>query len=477
MDTLFSRYRNLTILAAVLFAQVVILGYQVRVPHERGAVRLTRVWVMALFTPLEKAIVHTQQGVTNTWQDYVWLRSVRRENDVLRDENEKLRLEQIRLAQDAAQARRLQVLLQFKEQTVSETVAAQIIGASGTETSRTITIDKGVDDGVKADAAVIAPEGVVGKVLRVYNEPTMRHTAQVLLLTDPSSGVGAILEKSRLQGIVRGTQAGELLLQYVMSDEKVESGERVLTSGGDRVFPKGMQLGTVTQVSPGPELFLNIRVKPAAQLTRLEEVLVITKVVDSVPAVGEASTGPVRAADVLAQRLPTIVARPPDAEASKNETNIPLSMAEWIRRQKQAQQQAAKQGNVPPGTQQFVAPKNPNGVPAPPATATTNLAGPRTGGPPPSAGSASPKPVTSSPKQPSTTGQNGNAQTSNPSASTTNAAPKKQLSTTQTNPSALPSGTAPAAPEKSAPKQQPDTSAPPKPADQPPATPPGVTLR
>ena len=431
MDTLFSRYRNLTILAAVLFAQVVILGYQVRVPHERGAVRLTRVWVMAVFTPVEKAIVHTEQGITNTWQDYVWLRSVRRENDVLRDENEKLRLEQIRLAQDAAQARRLQAILQFKEQTVSETVAAQIIGASGTETSRTITIDKGVDDGVKTDAAAITPEGVVGKVLRVYNEPTMRHTAQVLLLTDPSSGVGAILEKSRLQGIVRGTQAGELILQYVMSDEKVEPGERVLTSGGDRVFPKGMPLGIVTQVSPGPELFLNIRVKPAAQLTRLEEVLVITKVVENVPASAEAPSGPVRAADVLAQRLPTIVVQPPPVEGAPKKTD-PLAFTEWLRQQKAAQAAAAKQQA---------------GGPASPPSATS-----------PKLGIPAPKPSPA-------TGQSGLA---------------SQNSTTQ------------AAPKKSAPKKQPDTTAPPKPADQPPAThptapkagasgapapPPGVTLR
>ena len=420
MDTFFTRYRNLTILATVLFAQVVILGYQVRVPNERGAVRLTRVWVMALFTPLEKGIVHTQQGVTSVWQDYIWLRGVRQENDTLRDENEKLRLEQIRLAQDAAQARRLQALLLFKEQTVSQTVAAQIIGASGTETSRTFTIDKGVDDGVKTDAAVITPEGVVGKVLRVYSEPTMRHTAQVLLLTDPSSGVGAILEKSRLQGIVRGTQAGELLLQYVMSDEKVEPGERVLTSGGDRVFPKGMPLGTVTQVSPGPELFLNIRVKPAAQLSRLEEVLVITKVVDSVPAAGDAPSGPVRAADVLAQRLPTIVVQPPPAEGAPKKTDPP-SFTEWLRQQKAAQAAAAKQAG---------------GTASPPAT-----------------GGSSTKPGASS---------------------TMPAAPKKQAGSQTTAPQMSTSQTP--APKKSAPKQ-PDTAAPSKPADQPPATPPGVTLR
>jgi rod shape-determining protein MreC len=449
MDTIFSRYRNLTILAAVLFAQVVMLGYQVKVPHERGPVRLARVWVLTLITPMEKAVVHTQERVSNTWQDYVWLRGVRQENDALRDENEKLRLEQIRLAQDAAQARRLQSLLAFKEQTVSQTVAAQVIGSSGTETSRVVTIDKGIADGVKADAAVVTPEGVVGKVLKVFDEPTMRHTAQVLLLTDPSSGVGGILENSRLQGIVRGTQAGELLLQYVMSDEKVTPGERVMTSGGDRVFPKGMPLGTVTQVSPGADLFLNIRVKPAAQLSRLEEVLVITRIAENVPAAGEAPNGPVRAADVLALRLPTVAAQPPAAEGAPKKSDPP-SFAEWLRQQKAAQAAAAKQAN--------------GGAGSPPATKTPNPAAPKNANGEP----ASPPATVPATKAPS----------SAPKGSTAVAPKKQSAADTSGTQTTAPQTSSPqtAAPNKSAPKKQPETMPPANPATQPPATPPGVTL-
>ena len=412
MDTLFQRYRNLSILAGVLFVQVVMLGYQVKVQYEREPVRLARVWVLTLFTPLEKAVVHTQQGIADSWHNYVWLRDVRKENDSLRDENERLRLEQIRLAQDAAQARRLQALLQFKEQTVSDTVAAQVIGSSGSEMSRTIYIDKGSNDGVRADMAVITSEGVVGKVLKAFPG-----TAQVLLLTDPSSGVGAILSNSRLQGILKGTQSGELLLNYVMSDEKVTPGEQVLTSGGDRVFPKGMPLGTVTQVSPGTELFLSIRVKPAAQISKLEEVLVITKIVEKEPEAGAAATGPVRAADILAQRLPTIVAQPPSGDEGANRKADPPSFTEWLRQQKAAQA-AAKQQNGGPAS--------------PPATSAT-------------------KPATLAPKQSSVAGQSANT-------------------------SANPSPASSALPKKSAPKKQPETTSPAKPADQPPATPPGVTL-
>jgi rod shape-determining protein MreC len=114
-------------------------------------------------------------------------------------------LEQVRMSQDADQARRLQALLAFKEQFISQTMAAQVIGSSGSELSRSVYIDKGYNDGIKTDMAVITADGVVGKVLRTY-----RTSSQVLLIDDQTSGVGAILDKTRLQGILRGTSSGEV---------------------------------------------------------------------------------------------------------------------------------------------------------------------------------------------------------------------------------------------------------------------------
>jgi len=129
------------------------------------------------------------------------------------------------------------------------------------------------------------------------------------MINDQSSGVGVLLEKSRLQGVLRGTANGELILERVMSDEKVAPGETVLSSGGDQIFPKGLPVGTVSKVSPGKELFLNIQMKPAADLSRLEEVLVVTEKQER-DAVAEG--GKVRAADILAQRLPSV----PDKQAA-----------------------------------------------------------------------------------------------------------------------------------------------------------------
>src|SRR5258708_28827275 len=126
--------------------------------------------------------------------------------------------------------------------------------------------------GVGADMPVITANGIVGKVLRVYPS-----TSLVLMINDQSSGVGVLLEKSRLQGVLRGTADGELILERVMADEQVTPGEAVLSSGGDQIFPKGFPVGTVMKVSPGKELFLDIKVHAAADLSRLQEVLLITQ--------------------------------------------------------------------------------------------------------------------------------------------------------------------------------------------------------
>jgi rod shape-determining protein MreC len=306
MENLISRYRNVTILVVVLFAQVLGLAVQVRRSTPDESTRLIRVWAVDAVTPFEKGIVWFQSSLGNLWHNYFYLRGVRQENRDLKLQIERLRIEQVRLNEDAEQARRLQALLGFKEQFISKTLAAQVIGSSGSEQSRSIYIDKGTHDGIKADMPVITAEGVVGKVLR-----TFKSTSQVLLINDQTSGVGAILEKSRLQGVVRGTALGEVVLEKVMSDETVQSGDRVLTSGGDQIFPKGLPVGTVTKVSPGPELFLNIRVKPTADLSRLEEVLVITQEEAKEPALADGAQ-PIRAADILAQRLPSVPDRPPD---------------------------------------------------------------------------------------------------------------------------------------------------------------------
>jgi rod shape-determining protein MreC len=304
MESVLGRYRNLIILVGVLFLQVLGLAIQVKTGSERET-RLIRLWAADAITPFERALVWVQSSSGNLWHNYFYLRGVRAENRELKQQIEQMRLQQVRLSEDAAQARRLQTLLAFKEQFVSKTVAAQVIGTSGSDLSRIVYIDKGENAGIRPDMAVITVDGIVGKVLLAGpNE------ARVLLISDQTSGVGAILEKSRLQGVLRGTPNGEIVLERVMSDEQVQPGETVLTSGGDQIFPKGLAVGTVTNVSNGKDLFLNIQIKPAANLGKLEEVLVLTEKQER-QAVAE-DNGRVRAADILAQRLPSVPDKPAD---------------------------------------------------------------------------------------------------------------------------------------------------------------------
>jgi len=306
MDVL-GRYRNLIVLVGVLFAQLLGLAVQVKRTTDSEPTRLIRVWAVGAVSPFEKALVWAQTSSGNLWHNYFYLRGVRAENRSLKAQIEQMRLEQVRMSQDADQARRLQALLAFREQFISQTMAAQVIGGSGSELSRSVYIDKGYKDGIKADMAVITADGIVGKVLRVY-----RTTSLVLLIDDQTSGVGAILDKTRLQGILRGTPSGEVVLEKVMSDETVPSGEQVLTSGGDGIFPKGLLVGKVTKVIPGSELFLNIHVRPAADLSKLEEVLVVTKI-DERQAEPD-QTGAARAVDILAARLPGVPSKPENGE-------------------------------------------------------------------------------------------------------------------------------------------------------------------
>ena len=236
MESVLGRYRNLIILVGVLFLQVLGLAMQVkRGNNEMHDTRLIRVWAVGAVTPFERVLVWVQSSSGHLWHNYFYLRGVRPENRQLKEQIEQMRLEQVRLSEDAAQARRLQTLLAFKEQFISKTVAAQVIGSSGSDLSRTVYIDKGENAGIKRDMAVITADGIVGKVLVAY--PSV---SQVLLISDQSSGVGAILEKTRLQGVLRGTANGEVVLERVMSDEQVPVGETVLTSGGDQIFPKGL---------------------------------------------------------------------------------------------------------------------------------------------------------------------------------------------------------------------------------------------
>ena len=196
MDTILGRYKNLIVLAAILFAQIIALAVQVRRPTQDGEIRLIRVWAIGRGHSLREGRgAHPEVGARQVDGLRVTCATCTRRTQQLRAEIERMKLEQARLSEDANMARRIQTLLAFKEQYLESTVAAQVIGTSGSEQSRVLYIDKGSDDGLKPDMAVITPTGIVGKIVQVSSG-----SSQVLPINDQLSGVGAALKDFAFAG-------------------------------------------------------------------------------------------------------------------------------------------------------------------------------------------------------------------------------------------------------------------------------------
>jgi len=262
-----SKHKSLALLAGVLLAQVLMLAVQIK-RDERG--RLIRVWAISAAYPFERSGAWAFGKVRGVWDHYFALRTTARENEALRIENDALKLTITQLQTRASEADRLASLLNFKQQHEKlPIVGGRVIAASAGTASRTIEIDRGERDGVRKNMAVITPDGAVGKVIEVY-----RDTAQVLLLTDKEGGAGAMLLDSRTQGPVGGTGEPTMQMKYVATEENVTVGEKIVTSGMDKIFPRDIPIGTVVEVKPGTP-FKQIRVQPAAKLDRLETVIVL----------------------------------------------------------------------------------------------------------------------------------------------------------------------------------------------------------
>ncbi len=312
MESFFSRYKSALVLAAVLLAQGIGLATQMRrtdYPSRADGhhVRAVRAGNAFALTPIETLLRRMGSGIRGTWSDYVDLRHVRQHDRDLQYQIDQLRLREASLAEDARQGQRLQQLLAFKQQYVGKTIAAQVVGTGGGDQSRLLTLDKGASDGLQPDMAVITPDGVIGKIRDVFE-----HSAQVLLLNDPSSGAGVVLTTTRSRGILRGTASGTLQISNLMPDERIKPGESVITSGGDRIFPRGLSVGTVVAVKPDPDHqpYAAISIKPAANLDRLEEVLVVTdaseQLATAIASGQQVDEAGKKASEVVAGRLPSL---------------------------------------------------------------------------------------------------------------------------------------------------------------------------
>src|ERR1700736_2086646 len=262
-----SRHKSVVLLAGVIILQVVLLAVQIK-RDSQG--RLLRIWTVSAVSPFERAGAKGIGNIRDTWSHYFALQNTSRDNEQLRRQNDELKMQVNQLQSKAAEADRLSALLNFRQaQRNVPMLAARVIGTSADTASQTVYLDRGERDGIRRNMGVITPDGVVGKVVESY-----RDTAQVLLLTDKDSGVGAMLADSGIQSPVGGTGEPLLSMKYIPTDDTVNVGEHVVTSGMDRIFPRDLPVGVVAQTKTGRP-FQHVSVRPAANLQRLEEVIVL----------------------------------------------------------------------------------------------------------------------------------------------------------------------------------------------------------
>ena len=291
------------LLLATLVAQVILISAQVRTS---SGTRVLQAVTFGVFSQVQLGTAWVFGGVRSVWDGYFDLRWTHQENQQLRQDLSQARVQLLEQQAVALRAAQLEKLLDLRERTPLRTTAATVIARDALDLFQTVTIDKGSSSGLRKDMAVIAPAGVVGRIV----EPPPLYAAKVQLLIDREAGAGAIIERSGVGGVVVGSdREGEppLDLQFVsnLSDAKV--GDRLVTSGLDGIFPRGITIGTLTKVEKGVGLYKRIGVTPAVDFGEVGAVLVV---LDPPQTIGPSPTGGARPTSTTTIRPGTPTARP-----------------------------------------------------------------------------------------------------------------------------------------------------------------------
>ena len=261
------RQRPGVLLGAAILMHVVLISAQV---NTASGLPVLQVITFGSFAEVQRGTMAMVGGVRNLWSGYVALKDAHRENDTLKHELQTL---QVRLQEERAEAQRtdnLRQLLELRERAQLDTAAAEVIAGAASPDFRTVTIDKGSSDNLATDMAVISPAGVVGRVIL-----PSRRASKVQLLIDRNAAAGALIERTRVQGVVMGAGDAILRMQYVPGTADVKTGDLVVTSGIDGIYPKGFVIGTIDHVDRGVGAYHEIFVRPAVDFSRLEEVLIV----------------------------------------------------------------------------------------------------------------------------------------------------------------------------------------------------------
>lgn len=272
MLALLKRYRELILVAVLLLVPLGVFFAHAKRPSERSRVDRVVLWITH---PIEKAVAWSVSGALNVWNGYVGLRHARQQANELSRTVTMLELERQQLLSDRAEADRVRKLLEFAQASPDRTyVGGRVIGVRlGPAGLQVITIDRGAAAGIAKAMPVVVPAGVVGRVYGVS-----QHTADVLLLVDRNSSVAVRVDRTRARANVRGTGRPDgCRLDYALRTEDMSEGDLLVTSGTDGVFPRGLPVGKVTRLHRSANgLFQEAVVVPSVDVTRLEEVLVVT---------------------------------------------------------------------------------------------------------------------------------------------------------------------------------------------------------
>ena len=268
MEGFLNRYRSITVLLLVIFAQLLLIAVRVK---NKQDVRVIRVWAVTAVSPAARLLEGLRGGSTGFLHNYIMLHDADAENRRLRDENGRLKLDNIFLKNELNRADRAKALGMFQARTASKAVAATIIMMGAGSNSKEVFVDRGSASGIMRGMAVVTPDGIVGIVRAAY--PT---ASEVLLITDPDFAAGVISQKTQVRGTLKGDGTPVCKVDYVPFEDKVEAGDWFYTSGDDRVFPSGFPVGVIKSVRPG-QPFKEILVEPAGLKRGLEDVLILTE--------------------------------------------------------------------------------------------------------------------------------------------------------------------------------------------------------
>lgn len=263
----FREGRALYVLIPLLVLHLGLLSVQIEDPA--GTVLFKR-WILQAGAPILSLSTTASRGLGHAWKSYIWMHGLHEENMRLQEALRRLSLRDAALSQYEAENRQLRALLAFKQSLPYEAVGARVVGRAPSFLSNVLYIDRGSDDGIRANTPVVLENGVLGRTVLV----TRRHS-QVQLITNADASLGALVERTRSPGVLSGSGTGMLDLNYISNTEQIEVDDLVVTSGLDGIYPKGLPIGKVVESRKGKSVFRALRVEPFADLLRAEEVLVL----------------------------------------------------------------------------------------------------------------------------------------------------------------------------------------------------------